>query len=84
MTLEKITVQAEKVEILEMGQIQIRDAIRVIGEDGQVISQTFHRHCLMPGDDTSNECQKVQDLAAATWTEEVLAAWEALQEEQAN
>jgi len=81
MTLEKITVQAEKVEILEHGQIQIRDAIRVI-EDGKILSQSFHRHCLMPGDDTSNECQKVKDIAASTWTQDILDAWNARQTEE--
>jgi hypothetical protein len=63
--LTKETV-VDKIEVLESGAIQVREAIRVL-EDGVVLSQSYHRHVLQPGDDLSGEDQKVQDIATVTW-----------------
>ncbi len=38
---------------------------------------TFHRHVVHPGADLSNEDPRVAAIAAATWTEEVVAAYQA-------
>ena len=75
MPITKSTV-VDKIEVLEMGQVQVRTAT-VIAEDGTELSRTFHRHVLSPGDDTSGESQRVQDVAAATWTAQVVADWDA-------
>ena len=75
MALNK-TIVVDKIEVLEMGQIQIRTAT-VIDEDGTELSRTFHRHVLAPGDDTSGETQRVQDVSAATWTAQVVSDYEA-------
>ena len=75
MALNK-NIVVDKIEVLEMGQIQIRTAT-VIDEDGTELSRTFHRHVIMPGDDTSGDVQRVQDIATATWTAEVVSDWEA-------
>jgi hypothetical protein len=48
----------DKIEILEDGTIQIRKATRII-KDGVEIAKTYHRHCLSPGDDYSNEDARV-------------------------
>ena len=66
----------DKVEVLEDGQIQVRTAT-VVSEDGAELSRSFHRHVLAPGDDTSGEAQRVQDIAAATWTAQVISDYEA-------
>jgi hypothetical protein len=62
----------DKIEVLENGTLQVRTATRVL-EDGEVLSQSFHRHTLAPGDDTSNEDAKVVAIATATWTADVIA-----------
>jgi predicted component of type VI protein secretion system len=66
----------DKIEVLEMGQVQVRTATRVL-EDGTVLSSSFHRHVLSPGDDLTDQDPKVSAIATATWTAEVVAAYEA-------
>ncbi len=75
MALNK-TVVVDRIEVLEMGQIQVRTAT-VIDEDGTQISRTFHRHVLNPGADLTGETERVTGIANATWTAEVLSNWEA-------
>ena len=66
----------DKIEVLEMGQIQVRTAT-IVNEDGTELSRSLHRHVLNPGDDASGEAQRVQDIATATWTAQVVTDWEA-------
>jgi hypothetical protein len=65
----------DKIEVLEKGQVQVRTATRVL-EDGTQLSSSFHRHVLVPGDDLSGQDAKVSAIATATWTPEVVTAWE--------
>ena len=83
MALTKETV-VDKIEVMEMGQVQVRTATRV-KEDGAVLSSSFHRHTLEPstktgdtwGDtDISGEDARVQAVANATWTNSVKTAWQ--------
>ena len=67
----------DKVELVENNSIQVRTST-VIERDGTEISRTYHRHVVSPGDDVSNEDPKVQAIANAIWTEEVIAAYQAL------
>ena len=73
MALTKETV-VDKIEVLENGTLQVRTATRVL-EDGEVLSSSFHRHVLAPGSDTSNEDAKVVAIANATWTADVVTAY---------
>ena len=73
--LEKITV-IDRIEILENGSVQVRKAMRIL-EDGAIISQTFHRHVVSPGDDYSQEDAKVKAICMATHTPEVIAEYQA-------
>ncbi len=75
MALSK-TIVVDKIEVLERGQVQVRTAT-VISEDGTELSRNFHRHVLEPGDDTTGQDDRVAAVAAATWTTEVVAAWDA-------
>ena len=75
MALNKNTV-VDRIEVLEDGRIQVRTAT-IIDEDGTELSRTLHRHVLAPDDDTSGEVQRVQDIATATWTAQVVSDWEA-------
>ena len=63
-------------EVVENGTIQVRTATRIV-EDGKVLSQSFHRHCVTPGQDYSQEDAKVQALCAAVHTPECIAAYQA-------
>ncbi len=74
MALTKETV-VDKIEVLEMGQVQVRTATRIL-EDGAVLSSSFHRHVLAPGDDLTEQDAKVAAIATATWTPEVVTAYE--------
>ncbi len=74
MALTKETI-VDKIEVLEMGQVQVRTATRVL-EDGVALSSSFHRHVLAPGDDLSEQDARVSAIATATWTAEVVTAYE--------
>ena len=63
-------------EVVENGTVQVRTATRIM-EDGKVLSQSFHRHCVTPGQDYSQEDAKVQALCAAVHTPECIAAYKA-------
>ena len=65
MALTKETV-VDKIEVLESNTIQVRVATRVL-EDGEVLSQSYHRHTLEPGADLTNEDPKVAAIATAAW-----------------
>ena len=71
------TIKEDQVELTEVNTIQVRTAT-IIERDGTEISRTFHRHVVSPGEDISNEDPKVQAIANAVWTEEVIAAYQAL------
>lgn len=73
---------ADKIEIVN-NHVQVRVAT-VIKRDGEEISRSFHRHVLSPGDDYSAEDAKVQAVCAAVHTDDVVAAYKAHMEAQAN
>ena len=90
MALTKETV-VDKIEVLEMGQVQVRTVTR-IKEDGVELSSSFHRHVVEPsiktGDtwadtDISGEDARVQAIATATWTDAVKTAWQEFMDAQA-
>ena len=64
------------VELVQSNHIQVRTA-NIIERDGVEVTRTFHRHVLAPGDSVVNEDPKVQAIANAVWTEEVIAAYQA-------
>jgi len=64
------------VELVQTNHIQVRTA-NIIEKDGTEIARTFHRHVLSPGDDVTNEDPKVQAIANAVWTEEIISAYQA-------
>jgi hypothetical protein len=64
----------DKIEIIENSSIQVRTAT-IIEKDGVELTRTFHRHVVCPGDDITNEDPKVQSIANAIWTEEIIATY---------
>ena len=90
MALTKETV-VDKIEVLEMGQVQVRTATRV-KEDGAVLSSSFSRHVVEPSTkasgswadtDISGEDARVQAVANATWTSDVKTAYQEMVDAQA-
>jgi len=76
MALGKQTI-TDKIEIVgQFNHIQVREAIQVL-EDGNVISQSYHRYVVSPLDDTNDKDPKVQAVAAAVHTQEVKDAYTA-------
>ena len=65
-----------KEEILPNQVIQIRTTT-VVEEDGVELARNHHRHVVVPGQDVTAEPNEVQLIAAALWTPEVVAAYEA-------
>jgi hypothetical protein len=68
----------DKIEVVENNSIQVRTAT-IIEKNGLELTRTYHRHVVNPTDDISNEDSKVQAIANAIWTKEVIAAYEELQ-----
>ena len=75
MALSEVSV-VDKIEVLLNGSIQVRRRDQIL-KDGVEVAATYHRHVVNPGDDTANEDPRVAAIAAATWTEEVVAAYQA-------
>jgi hypothetical protein len=79
MSLEKQT-KIDRIEVVENGIVQVRQAT-IITEDGNQLSRTFHRWCIAPGEDYSAQEQQVQDICKVSHTPEVIAAYQAQQEQ---
>jgi len=75
--LEKQIV-VDLIEIIENGCVQVRSCTRII-EDGNQISESFHRHVVAPGNEYSSEDDKVQAICAAVHTPEVVTAYKEAQ-----
>ena len=82
----------DKIEVLEMGQVQVRTATKIV-EDGTELSRSFHRHVVMPSDkttgswvdtDISGEDARVQAICTATWTDAVKTAYQAMIDSQST
>jgi hypothetical protein len=68
----------DKIEVMENGVVQVRQANRII-KDGVQIAQSFHRYALFPEQDISVQPANVQAICNATWTPEVISAYQAQQ-----
>jgi hypothetical protein len=73
--LEKVTV-VDRVEVVENGVVQVRTKTAIM-EDGKQISESFHRHVVAPGDDYSQEDERVKAICKATHTKSVVDAYKA-------
>ena len=82
MAFSKVVVE-DKIEVLELGQIQVRTKTTVL-EDSVELSSAYTRHVVVPctyngsawvDTDVSGESARVQALATATWTDATVAAY---------
>ena len=62
------------IQIEENNSILIRTAT-IIEKDGVEIAKTYHRHIVTPTDSIENEDSRVQAIANAIWTNEVIAKY---------
>jgi len=69
----------DKCEVLgDYKQLQVRTATR-IKEDGVLLSETYHRHVVHPGDDLSGEDALVRSIGELVHTSAAITAWNAYQ-----
>lgn len=66
-----------KIEIIPPYSILQCRRADIVEKDGVEVGRTYHRHVYVPGDDVSNECDEMKAVAAALWTPEVIAAYQA-------
>jgi hypothetical protein len=79
MSLTKQTV-IDQITIAENGTVLYREATRIM-EDGNQISQTYHRSGLTPAQDLTGVPANVVAICNTVWTAECIAAYQAAQAE---
>ena len=75
------TKTVDQITVTENGIVLYREATTVL-KDGNEIAKTYHRTSLTPGQDLTGQPANVQAIAAAAWTAEVIAAYQAQQAAQ--
>ena len=81
MSLTKQTV-VDQITVTENGIVLYRKATRIM-EDGNQISQTYHRSSLTPAQDLTGVPANVVAICNTVWTAEVIAAYQAVQAAEA-
>jgi DNA-binding transcriptional LysR family regulator len=77
MSLTKTTT-VDQITVTEDGTVMYREATRIM-EDGNQLSQTFHRSSLTPAQDLTGVPANVVAICNTVWTTEVVAAYQAAQ-----
>jgi hypothetical protein len=72
-TKEKVI---DQITVTENGVVLYREATRIM-EDGQQLSQTYHRTSLTPAQDLTGQPANVVAICNVAWTPEVVAAYQA-------
>ena len=75
MSLTKSTT-VDQITVTENGIVLYREATRIM-EDGNQLSQTYHRSSLTPGQDLTGIPTNVAAICNVAWTAEVIAAYQA-------
>jgi len=75
MALTKETV-VDQITVTENGIVLYREATRIM-EDGNQLSQTYHRSSLTPAQDLTGVPANVVAICNLTWTPAVIAAYQA-------
>ena len=68
----------DQITVTENGTVLYREATRIM-EDGNQISQTYHRSSLTPAQDLTGVPANVVAICNTVWTAEVIAAYQAAQ-----
>ena len=77
MSLTKTT-SIDQITIEENGIVLYREATRIM-EDGNQLSETYHRSSLTPAQDLTSVPANVVAICNTVWTAEVVAAYQAAQ-----
>jgi DNA-binding transcriptional LysR family regulator len=72
-TKEKVI---DQITVTENGIVLYREATRIM-EDGEQLSQTYHRTSLTPAQDLTGLPANVVAICNVAWTPEVVAAYQA-------
>jgi len=72
-TKEKVI---DQITVTENGIVLYREATRIM-EDGNQLSQTYHRTSLTPAQDLTGQPANVVAICNVAWTPEVVAAYQA-------
>jgi hypothetical protein len=73
------TTTIDQILVEENGIVLYREATRIM-EDGNQISQTYHRSSLTPAQDLTGVPANVVAICNTVWTAEVIAAYQSSQE----
>lgn len=65
------------VDVNNLAVVQVQVAT-TISDDGVVLPSQFSRYCIVPGDDYSDEPEKVRAICAAVHTAEAIIAYQAI------
>jgi len=68
----------DQITVTENGIVLYREATRIM-EDGNQISQTYHRSSLTPAQDLTGVPANVVAICNTAWTAEVIASYQAAQ-----
>ena len=68
----------DQITVTENGIVLYREVTRII-EDGKVLTKTYHRTSLTPGQDLEGQPANVAAICNTAWTPEVVAAYQAQQ-----
>ena len=66
----------DQITVIEDGTVLFREVTRVL-EDGNLLSQTYHRSSLAPASDLTGIPSNVVAICNVAWTPEVIAAYQA-------
>ena len=81
MSLEK-QITTDKIEIVgPHKQIQVRVATNIV-ENGNIISSSYHRHVVSPGDDLTDQPDDVRAIAELLYTPELIEQYQSAFTEQ--
>lgn len=73
------TTTIDEIKVYANSQIEVCEKVEIL-DDGVAVSNSFHRHVVAPGDDYSQEDDRVKAICAVVQTPEVIAAYKAVQE----
>lgn len=77
MALTKETI-INRVEVVENGAVQVRTAT-IIKDSGELVSRTFVRHVINPGDDYTGQADEVKKICKVVHTKAKIAAYREVQ-----
>ena len=79
MSLSEVKV-IDSITVTENGTVLYREATRIL-KDGDEIAKTYHRSTLTPGQDLNGQPEQVVAICNTAWTQEVIAAYQAQQQQ---